>query len=241
MVRLQLLGTTDIQCEGRDGSLALTGPKRLGLLTYLVLARPCGFHRRDKLVALFWPERGQKAARNSLSNLLYHLRRTLGPDRIVNRGDEEVGLDRDALWCDVLAFERALDENRRQEACTLYQGPLLDGFHVPGAASTFEHWLDAERNSLELRYWGALEGLAEEAEEQGAYERAAAWWSERARASPSDGPVLCRLIGALARAGRRSDALRTARANAQMLRDEFGVGPEKMVQSLTEGGFNSAL
>lgn len=37
--------------------------------------------------------RGQKAARNSLRNLLNHVRKEMGKGLIVNRGTEEVGVD----------------------------------------------------------------------------------------------------------------------------------------------------
>jgi len=55
MIELSVLGP--IQLRGADGhelSAVLAQPKRLGLLIYLAAARPRGFHRRDKLVTLFW-------------------------------------------------------------------------------------------------------------------------------------------------------------------------------------------
>src|SRR5262245_12921902 len=39
-------------------------PKRLALLAYLAIARPRGAHRRDALVAIFWPELDQHGARS---------------------------------------------------------------------------------------------------------------------------------------------------------------------------------
>ena len=60
MIRLRMLGTPDLR--GDDASelrSVLTQPRLLGLFAYLALARPRGFHRRDSLVALFWPEIGR--------------------------------------------------------------------------------------------------------------------------------------------------------------------------------------
>ncbi len=233
MIQLRFLGTTEVRRDGSEVGSVPAGPKRLGLLAYLVLARPQGFQRRDKLLALFWPERGQKAARNSLSNLLYQLRRALGPDLIENRGDEEIRIGRDALWCDALAFERAVDEENVHDACELYGGPLLDGFHVPGTAPTFDQWLEGERDRLKRSYRTVLKGLAEAAEERGDYEEAANGWRERAAEDPFDSLVARRLIEALAAAGNRAEAIETAQAHARLLEDEFGVEPEEMVRSLT--------
>lgn len=56
MTRLQLWGAVDLTRD--DGTVAasvLAQSKRLALLSYLALARPRGLHRRDKLLALFWP------------------------------------------------------------------------------------------------------------------------------------------------------------------------------------------
>jgi len=44
----------------------LTQTKRVALLAYLLLSRPGESHRRDSLLALFWPEMDQEHGRNSL-------------------------------------------------------------------------------------------------------------------------------------------------------------------------------
>src|SRR6056297_26057 len=106
MLRLQFLGSISVQKE--DGSFdhaIAKGAKRLSLLAYLVLAKPKGYHRRDELLALFWPDLGKKSARNSLSNILYHIREALGRDVILHRGAEEICINTKKIWCDVLAFE----------------------------------------------------------------------------------------------------------------------------------------
>ena len=234
MVNLQLLGTTEIRRDEQEAVSILTGPKRLGLLAYLVLARPQGFCRRDKILALFWPERGQKAARNSLSNLLYHLRQALGSDLIMNRGDEEIRINRDLLWCDALVFERAVGEKRLQYAFELYGGPLLAGFYVPGAAPGFGQWLDAERHHLKRDYQFVLGELAETADADGSYETAAGWWEKRAGEDPFDTDVARRLVEALVAAGSRAEATRRARSHAKRLHDEFGTDPEETVRRLTK-------
>lgn len=88
MIDLTLLGLHAIRSsDGRDlGSLAAQ-PKRFALLAYLAIGSGggggSGFHRRDSLAAMFWPELDQFAARRALRNTLYHLREILGDDAII--------------------------------------------------------------------------------------------------------------------------------------------------------------
>ncbi|MFV8225493.1 hypothetical protein [Christiangramia aquimixticola] len=149
MVQVDILGPAEIRKP--DGELAqsfLTGPKRLALLVYLLLKRPFGYIRRDSLLPLFWPEMGQKSARNSLSNILYHIRKTFGNDAILNRGGEEIQLNRELFECDVQNFERLIKSNKVTEAMNLYRGDLLKGFYVSQTSAEFEFWLENERQRL---------------------------------------------------------------------------------------------
>ena len=232
MVELCTLGATELRRDDRDVHSFLAGPKRLGLLVYLVLARPRGFQRRDVLLPLFWPERGQKSARNALSNMLYHIRRELGAEVIVNRGAEEVGVQMDHLWCDAVAFEEALDAEQAQQALDLYRGDLLKGLYVPGAAPAFHDWLGRERERLRLR---AAEGawvLAEEAEQAGHRAAARTWAKKAAAFTPFSDEAQQRLIALLKRVGDRTGALSAYEAFAARLRQEWEMEPTGAVKAL---------
>ena len=232
MIRFRVLGTTELRRGDQRLDAILAGPKRVGLLAYLVLARPRGFHRRDEILPLLWPNRGQDDARNALSNLLHHVRTALGEGGIATRGVEEIGVDRDRLWCDALAFEAALDEDRPRDAQSLYRGALLSGFHLPGAAPAFDQWLSQERARLRRRYRAALDTLAEQAEVRGAPAKAAEWWRKRVEDDPYDSEVVRRLMEAHVAAGNRAAALRAAQAHAERLEEEFGVPPDERVREL---------
>ena len=57
MIQLLLLGNVDIFGDsGARMDAPLRQSKRVALLAFLAAARPTGFHRRDKIAALFWPE-----------------------------------------------------------------------------------------------------------------------------------------------------------------------------------------
>jgi len=88
-----MLGIVDLRdSQNREIETVLRRPKLLALLGYLAAARPTGFHRRDTLVALLWPELDNAHARNSLRQAVHALRAALGPDAVVARGEEEVGI-----------------------------------------------------------------------------------------------------------------------------------------------------
>src|SRR5688572_4781036 len=176
MIRLQTLGALDLRdSDGLELRGVLAQPKRIALFAYLALATPRSFHRRDTLVALFWPEQDEEHARNALNQAIHFLRRSLGVDALVSRNGDELGLERTQVWCDAVAFEEALDAGRLTEAVDLYRGDLLDGFHIV-AAPEFERWVESERTRLAARYVEAVEALAVEREAAGDVHGAVTLW-----------------------------------------------------------------
>ena len=89
MIELRLLGRLSLtSADGRDVRALLGQPRRLALLAYLAAATPPGFHRRDSLLALFWPELDQEHARAALRQALHVVRDALGADAVASQGDE---------------------------------------------------------------------------------------------------------------------------------------------------------
>jgi DNA-binding SARP family transcriptional activator len=110
MIRLRTLGALDLRSsEGHELRSVLAQPKRVALLVYLALAPPRGPHRRDTLLALFWPEQDTEHARNALSQSVHFLRRSLGAEAVTSGNGDELGLAWNTFWCDAVAFEEALD------------------------------------------------------------------------------------------------------------------------------------
>lgn len=227
MFRLRTLGLVDLRtADGEEMRGVLAQPKRVGLLVYLALATPRGPQRRDRLVALFWPEQDVEHARNALNQAVFFLRRHLGADAIVARNGEEIGLNGDMIWCDALAFEESFTAGRNAEAVELYGGEMLASFHVPEAASELERWIDAERQRLASQYAGVLERLATEREAAKDFNGAAVWWRRLAAHNPHNGRVALSLMRALAAAGDRAAALDYARVYTMLLHEELGLEPD---------------
>jgi len=206
-LELRLLGRVSARAEpGREVSALLAQPKRVAFLGYLAAATPRGFHRRDALLALFWPEADQEHARSSLRKSVHFLRQQLGPEAIVSRGDEEIGLDFDRCWCDVVGFEESLEEGRWEEAAELYQGDLLPGLHLSDVPE-FERWLEETRTGLRA---GAVRAVRQLTDLECAHGRigAAARWARRSvELSPYDEAGIQRLLGLLSKEGDRAGAV----------------------------------
>lgn len=235
MVELRILGPPQLLgSNGRAIETLARQPKRVALLAFLAAASPRGFQRRDKLVALFWPELDERHARNALSQALHVLRNALGEPTIVTRGEEEVGVDVNVVSCDLRAFEEALDARRPTDALPLYRGDLLDGLFLKGVPE-FERWLDAERERLRRRAAETAGQLADEEERAGRPADAVRWACRAAEITPYAEVTIRRLIGVLDRAGDRAGAIRAYRDFQQRLKVDLDVDPSPETIAEVEG------
>src|SRR6266404_2795149 len=227
LLSLRTLGTLYLRApDGSEVRSVLAQPRRIALLAYLALATPRGPHRRDRLLALFWPDQDQAHARNALSQAVFFLRSALGADTVVSRTADEVGLDLSTVWCDAIAFDEAFDARRYTDAFELYGGDLLAGFHVAGAAPEFAEWLDATRATYARRYASAMESVAVEREAAGDRAGAVVWRRRVATQDPLNSDAALQLMRALAAAGDPGAAIRHARVHETLLREELDAPPD---------------
>ncbi|HEX6911125.1 MAG TPA: BTAD domain-containing putative transcriptional regulator, partial [Longimicrobium sp.] len=231
MFYLHILGDPSLTGPGGPVTGRAAYKRRIALLALLALARgrPVG---RERIIGLLWPEHPAEAARRTLSESLYVLRKELGEDVFTAPGDE-VGLNAAIVACDAAEFEAALEAGELERAAGLYGGPLLDGFYVADAPD-FERWVDGERDRLARAYARALESLAERARAEGSALRAVDWWRRLAAHEPYSGRVALRLMQALDAAGERVAALRAAETHAMLLRGELELEPDPEVTDYVE-------
>ncbi len=214
-----------------DASSLLAQPKRVGLLAWLLLARPRGLHPRSTLLALFWPEHDQQHARWAANQALRAIRSAIGPTVVLTRGRHEVGIAPEELWCDALEFEAAIERHEWQRALLLYRGDFLDGFHLSGCMA-FERWQAAERTRFQGAAARAAWNLADADEADGRLESAVEWARKAAAFSPHEEKGVRRLILMLDRAGERAGAVHAYEAYAHWLREELEVDPDPETQAL---------
>jgi DNA-binding SARP family transcriptional activator len=194
MLRLTTFSTVDLADGGGEEFQALLKqPKRLGLLVYLAVEGPRSLHRRDSLLPIFWPELDEQRARHALSQALHVLRAAVGNGLIVTRGDEEVGIDPEALWCDATEFEALVGEGKFEEGLELLRGEFLPGFHLSDAPQ-FMEWVDAQRGNFRRKASLAAKGLCDQEKDRGRLEAAVSWARRGMEISPHDEAWLRRLV-----------------------------------------------
>ena len=230
-LELRVFGPIELTGTDRVDSL-LVQPKRIALFAYLVLARPRGFHRRDRLVSLFWPEHSTESARAALRKATYAIRQALGDDVVTARGDEELAVNRSLLWCDAVEFDAAIARDDLAAAYELYRSELLEAFFAD--APGFERWAEAERQRYRDDAAAAAWALAQRHESSQELTLAARWARRVAALAPSDERTLRRVLMLLDRAGDRAGALRVYEEFASRLRADYQVEPSAETTSLVQ-------
>jgi DNA-binding SARP family transcriptional activator len=235
MIALRLLGPVDLRgADGRVLRSALALPKRVALLAYVAAARPTGFHARDSLIGLLWPECTEDRARAALRQSVYALRRALDEDVLVGCGDA-LGVDPGKLWCDVTAFEDAAAVRDDAKALDLYRGELLQGFHISGVPE-FERWVERTRQRLATTAAASARTLADTAQARGDDRTALLWTRRVLDMRPDDECALRRVIAILFRIGDRTAAIRAYEDFRRRLQVDYGLEPSAQTRELIATG-----
>jgi DNA-binding SARP family transcriptional activator len=226
MIELRTFGTLDLRAgdEGKRVQSLVARPKRIGLLAYLILARPRGPQRRDALFAVFWPEASIDQARAALNQALYVLRKVLGDEVIETDGKDEVGVNLSQVTCDAIAFDEAMAAGRHEDALSLYHGDLLAGFHL-SEAPEFERWLDDERVRLRTGAISAAKALAARERDDENPAGATHWLRRAISFAPYDEPLIRELAESLAAVGDLPGAVREYEAFASRLSRDLDLDP----------------
>lgn len=234
MIQLHVLGRTDLYAADQNAAADfLAQPRPLALLVYLAVAHAGQYSRRDSLVGLFWAETGQEQARASLRRLIHTIRRTLGPDIIEARGDEEVRVNAAALWCDAAECSACFTDGRLNRAIDLYKGPIMPGFVLAGARG-FQDWIDMARRQLNREAVKAAVKLAEAHVAANEHSLAGDLAQFVTVIAPDfdDEHQLRKLLRILHRQGNRAAALRLFEDFSRRLREDYDAAPAAETRNL---------
>ncbi len=217
MVTIELCGEVRLELDGRRRERDLPG--RLGrvLLGYLALNR----HRavpRDELIEALWPKTPPEDPGVTLSTLLSGLRRTLGPERLVGRGQLQLVLGDDAR----IDVEQAVREEDPEAALDVLERILLPDFDAP--------WLDQRRRELEDERLAALERVARSADPHRALSAA----RRIIALAPYRESGYALLMEAQEAQGNVAEALRTFETLRRRLSDELGAVPTEELRGFHE-------
>lgn len=217
---VRLLGAPAVDHDGR--TIALRAERRHQLAAWLALhAAPVG---RDRLAALFWPERDNATARRNLRRLAFD----------VQAFDWTEGLtgDRATLaWpvaTDVADFERALAAQRLDEALALYRGPLCEGLEDANN-NAFAEALRFERARLSERWRAAVLAQIDRATDAQAKLALAL---RMLAADPIDEEAIVAALQAHGALGRAGEAQRLYREFKERLAEALGIEPSAQLREL---------
>jgi SARP family transcriptional regulator, regulator of embCAB operon len=236
--RIQLCGRLVVEVRGKRLESALPGRQGRLLLVYLTAnrTRPLG---RDELADALWPANPPGAAEASLSALLSKLRRVLGAETLVGKGEIRLVLPPDA-WVDLEAAGAGV--HRAESAVALREwtrawAPARTALYVanrgflPGEDAP---WIEERRRWLEDVRLRALECIAAAGLAMGGTELAAAERSARTlvELAPFRESGYRLLMESLAASDNAAEAIRVYDGLRRLLRDELGIAPGAAAQDL---------
>ncbi len=232
MIRIQTLGGLTVRAE--DGSPvpgSAAQPRRMAILALLARAGERGI-TREKVLTLLWPDADDERGSRALAQACYALRRDLGGEDAIT-GSKELRLNPALVSTDVGEFAAAVARGEDELAASVYAGPFLDGFRLPGA-DEFSRWVETERTSLAHDYARILESLARAAQVRGQPQDAVTWWRKLAALEPLNARVAIGLMEAMSAAGDRAGAILHAHVYDLLVQEELDLPPDKEVTALAE-------
>ncbi len=231
-VRILLLGPPAIYKSERP--LAIARREVRAMLYYLACQR--GSVSRGDLIAHFWIDHPEEAARKRLRETLARLKSALPDEDTLLTEGEEVRLNPARFTSDVTEFLSLVDEVARPlaqspagvplpeavhqkmlRAVRLWRAPhFLSGARLP-ASPELEAWVYATERSLHAAYLRLLERLADHHLSSGSLEEALTWLQSAVAIDPINDALHERIIAVYERGGWHADAL----LYLQRLREQY--------------------
>jgi DNA-binding SARP family transcriptional activator len=206
MIHLQLARA--LRVDGVPGGARALAGTDAAMLAWLALEGPTP---RNRLAALLWPDKPPEAARNSLRQRLFQLRRQFGADLV--EGSINVALVEDVT-------------HDLHDADTLLDGVVLE------IGGEFAQWLALQRERRGARVRRSLAELADMAETAKDWDDALGHARELLALEPLSEAAHRRVIRLHYLAGDRAAALLAFDRCEQVLKDEVGAQPSAETMAL---------
>jgi len=220
---------------GRDDPSLSTRPRKLALLAWLAL-RPAKRATRDRIIGVFWGDRDEERARNSLSDAVSHLRRVLGRDAIQTRANEIAIADDAPLTVDCIELTCAAARQDHVQVAALYQGPFLDGFYINDAPD-FDDWRDRERARMARVFSTSAARQCEKLADSASWDECrplAERWLDAEPAATEAASMLLRAIAAPATRTAYAEVVTTYHALVRRLEHDVGIAPDASVAAIAQ-------
>jgi len=214
---IRILGPLEVLVDGR--ALELGGAKQRAVLVLLALNanRPVSV---DRLAAALWEDEPPESARKAIQVYVSNLRKSLGKDRVLTKGDGYL-LQADDDEVDASRFTRLREAGDLDGALRLWRGePVPD--------------LDdrSEARRLEEMYVACLEERIERDLAAGRHAEVVGELEALVGAHPLRERLRAQLMLALYRSGRQAEALEAYRAARDVFMDELGIEPGRELRDV---------
>lgn len=243
MIKIKLFGK--LRLETAAGKLIpVSGSKTQGLIACLALNTDVHISR-DRLMTLFWGDRFNDQARQSLRQAISKLRRLLEDvdGELILADPDRVGFNPDKVHVDVDEFERLAKKNTANDALSaidLLQGSLLDGLY--GQQPDFDDWLASERQRIATIATRVFEEAAKQQMKAGRGDAALNTVRRLIKLDPLRDATQVILIKILAQSGERAAAIQHYNAYVTTLNAELGVGAgpdlERLINEIRSESFS---
>jgi len=236
-LRLSLFGRFSACLEGEPPRLIqISAPRHRALLAYLAM-QPSYGDTRERIAALFWGDRSDRQARQSLRQCLLTLRQELqavpAEPLVIDR--DTVSIDPAVVSVDArefLALAQADGLTELERAAELCVAPFLDGLELDVEA--FDEWRDNERVRMIATVSHVLETCATRQDHAGNGAQAIRAAERLVGLDPLREGAQRLLLRLLARYRGRDAALSHAAGLAELLRKELAAEPEPETAGLIE-------
>jgi ATP/maltotriose-dependent transcriptional regulator MalT/DNA-binding SARP family transcriptional activator len=236
-IKVRTLGHFDVLVHDTPIEFGRKAPKKTLALLKAIIARG-GSAPESALQDAFWPSEAGDAAARSLGAAVHRLRGLIGEgDAVIQQGGK-LSLDRELVWVDAWAFERALNSARDSrshdasalaDALALYRGAFL-------VEEEGESWPVPMRERLRSKFVQAVADHAARLEAANRHEEAVAWYLQGLDADSVVEPFYQGLMRCYHRLDRLPEAVSAYRRLKQTLSVTLSLSPsagtEKLYRSL---------
>lgn len=250
-LNLQLLGAFEARWHNQ---LITNFPsdKIRALFAYLAVESPRP-QRRETLATLLWSDWPDDSARRNLRQNLHRLKQLLDSletglsQQLLQVTRPTILIDLDYLVLDVNEIDQALRVveahahrhihqcaaclDRLAQVAERFHGEFLQGFSLPDAP-LFDEWLALQRERLHYQQLQVLQTLTQAFLQREAYEQAYLYAAQQVVLEPWREEAHRQMMVALARQGRRSEALAQYATCCRLLDEELGIAPTQATTDL---------
>lgn len=240
---LSLFGSIQVSINGID--LAnLRSKKALALLIYLAIENN-HVHPREVLTTLLWPNTIRQSAQTNLRQTISLLRKAVSAataassqplaslllsDRQTVQINPQFHLDIDVDTFDSLT-KAAASQSELEQSVDLYRDHFLADFYLPDC-NEFEEWVANKRAIYQRQVLAVYDRILNEYEKSKKYDKVLHFGWRQLALDEFREPTYRKIMKALAKTGRRREAISCYKLFSTRIQEELGIRPSQETHAL---------